>query len=264
MAQMNLSVRRGFKAGTKIQSIKVPEELRVKHSTGLDWVDLALGGQGFTPTTTMMLTGGPGCGKSTLLRQLADSMTDKGHIVVYNTGEESLFQCKLSCERLKLEQDFMVAEETQLPELLKFLDGLRKKNPDKRIVLLQDSLATLDDGKYRDGGTTGATPVRCTERLVSWMQENLGFCVFIGQACKDGSFSGKNVIRHAIDVHGHLWYDTDKKAETYGCLLFEVSKNRWGVCGRTFIMGLTEKGLEERGSFCKAEVNRKTVGDEDE
>lgn len=250
-AEMRLKVQKGFKAGTRIKTIEVPDQLRVKHQTGLDWLDTALGGQGFTPTSTMMLTGGPGCGKSTMLRQLADSMTQRGHIVVYNTGEESLYQAKLACERLKLEENFMVAEETKLPPLLEFLDNVKKQNPTRQVALLQDSLQTLDDGKYRDGGTTGNTPVRCTENIVEWMQENFGFCVFIGQCTKSGDFAGKNVIRHAIDIHGSLYYDEDKKSDTYGCLLFEVTKNRWGVTGHTFIMGLTGQGLEERGSFRK-------------
>jgi len=254
MAEMNLHVGRGFKAGTKISTIAVPPELRVKHSTGLDWIDEALGGEGgFTATTTLMLTGGPGTGKSTLVRQLASTLTGAGHIVVYNTGEESLFQAKLAVERLQLKHDFMVAEETNLPKLLKFLDGVKKANPGKVIVLLQDSLQTLNDMKYKDGGTTGNTPVRCTEMLVAWCQQNFAFCIFVGQCTKGGEFAGKNTIRHAIDVHAHLSYDENKKSPTFGGLLFEVSKNRWGCSGKTFVVALTKTGIENRGSFTKGQ-----------
>lgn len=255
---MKLKVARGFKAGTMIQSIEVPAELRVKHTSGIDWVDDALGNEGgFTPTTTMMLTGGPGTGKSTLLRQLADSMTRAGHVVVYNCGEESLFQCKLACERLRLQNDFRVAEETMLPKLLSFMDNVKKQNPGKQVVLLQDSLQTLDDGKYVDcngesRGTNSNTPLRCTEALVDWTQANFGITVFIGQVNKSGEFQGKNGIKHAIDVHGHLFMDDKEKSDTYGCLMFEVSKNRWGANGVTHILSLTKEGLEERGSFRKA------------
>lgn len=260
MAEMKLNVSRGFKPGTRIQSIEVPPQLRVKHSSGIDWLNDALGGEGgFTPTTTMMLTGGPGAGKSTLLRQLANTMTKEGHLVVYNTGEESLYQAKMACERLKLDQNFMVAEETMLPKLLAFLDKLKAdpKNAGKQIVLLQDSLQTLDDGKYvdKDGnsrGTTGKTPTYCAEMMVDWMQKNFGICVFIGQCTKGGEFAGQNTIKHAIDTHAHMFYDEKEKSDTYGCLLFEVQKNRWGCNGKTFILGLTKTGIEERGSFRKA------------
>ena len=260
MAEMKLNVARGFRPGTRIHSIEVPPQLRVKKSSGITWLDDALGGEGgFTPTTTMMLTGGPGAGKSTLLRQLSDTMTAAGHIVVYNTGEESLYQAKMACERLQLKQNFMVAEETMLPKLLSFLDKLKTdpKNKDKQIVLLQDSLQTLDDGKYVDAagnsrGTTGKTPTYCSQMLVDWMQANFGICVFIGQCTKGGEFAGQNTIKHAIDTHAHMYYDEKEKSETYGCLLFEVQKNRWGCNGKTYILGLTKTGIEERGSYTVA------------
>jgi len=254
MAEMNLNVKRGFKLGTMVSTIKVPAELRVKHSTGMPWVDDILGGEGgFTRTAVLMLTGGPGCGKSTLVRQLSSAMAGTGNIIpVYNTGEESLFQAKMACERLKLEHDFPVGEETSLPKVLTFLDNVKSANPKKVPVFLQDSLQTLNDMKYKDGGTTGMTPVRCTEMLVDWTQRNFGFSVFVGQCTKGGDFAGKNTIRHAIDVHMHLFFDEDKKSATYGCLLAEVSKNRWGCNGKTYILGLTATGIEERGSFTKA------------
>lgn len=254
MAEMKLNVKRGFAAGTKISTINVPPELRVKHTTGLPWLDIALGGEGgFTATSTIMLTGGPGCGKSTLLRQLADSLHRSGHLSVYNSGEESLFQAKMACERLKLKSDFMVAEETRLPDLLTFMDKVKKEAKGKVPVLLQDSLQTLNDGFYKDGGTTGNTPVRCTESIVDWAQKNFGLAIFVGQCTKGGDFAGKNTIKHAVDVHMHLFYDDDKKSETFGSLLFEVTKNRWGCNGVTYILGLTKTGIEERGSFTKGQ-----------
>lgn len=250
---MRLNVSRGFKLGTMHSSIRVPPELRVKWSTGVPWVDDILGGEGgFTRTSVVMLTGGPGCGKSTLLRQLASAMAAiDGVIPVYNTGEESLFQAKLAMERLRCDNDFAVGEERDLRSLLAFMDNAAAGG--KVPVLLQDSLQTLDDGKYRDGGTTGNTPVRCTEMLVDWAQRALGHAWFVGQVTKDGDFAGKNTIKHAIDVHVHLFYDEEKKSDTYGCLLAEVQKNRWGCNGKTYILGLTATGIEERGSFTKGQ-----------
>jgi len=270
MAGMNLNVKRGFKTGTRISKIQVPPELRVKHTTGLTWIDDILGGEGgFTASSVVMLTGGPGCGKSTLLRQLTNAMLAAKRpegarkvIPIYNTGEESLFQAKMACERLKLEQDFQVGEETDLPKLLTYMDNVRKENKDAVITLMQDSLQTLNDMKYKDGGTTGNTPVRCAEMLVDWAQQNFGHIWFVGQVTKGGEFAGKNVIKHAIDVHMHLFYDEDKKSATYGMLLGEVQKNRWGCNGKTYILGLTSTGIEERGSFTKAKDFR--VGDDDE
>jgi len=256
MAEMRLNVARGFKMGTMINSVNVPPELRLKRSTGIDWVDEALGGQGFTPTCTMMLTGGPGTGKSTLLRQLASAMTSAGHIAVLNSGEESIFQIRMSCERLKLPCDFMIGEETMLPVILNFLDNVKAQNPGKQICYLQDSLQCVDDGKYINSrgesrGTTGKTPGYCAESIVSWTQANFGVSIFIGQVNKSGVFSGENKIKHAVDIHSHMYVDNDEKSETYGSLLFDVQKNRWGVCGRTYQLKLTDTGVVAEGCFSK-------------
>lgn len=260
MPEMKLNVARGFKMGTRISTIEVPPALRIKKTSGISWLDEALGGEGgFTPTTTCMLTGGPGAGKSTLVRQLANSLTQAGHVALYNTGEESLYQAKMACERLGLKNDFAVGEEIMLPRVLTYLDAVKNdpKNKGKQIFYLQDSLQTLDDGKYVDSagesrGTNGKTPERATDMIVDWTQRNFGISIFIGQVTKGGEFAGTQHIKHAIDTHAHMWYDEKEKSDTYGCLLFEVQKNRWGCNGKTFILGLEKTGVVERGHFRKA------------
>ena len=91
MANMNLNVGiKGLKRGTNIKEVKVPNELRTRIKTGVSWFDDAVGGEGFVPSSVMMLTGTPGAGKTTMMLQLADSITAAGHVCLYNTGEESL------------------------------------------------------------------------------------------------------------------------------------------------------------------------------
>ncbi len=256
-AQMSIDVKvKGFKMGTDIKDIVVPEKLRERRKVGIPWVDDAFGGDGLVPSTVHMLTGTPGAGKSTLARQLADALTKQGHIALYNSGEESVYQVKMASERLNLKNGFMVGQETMTAKLLTFCDNAMKdaKNKGKQFFLLQDSLQTMDDGKYvdRDGnsrGTTGNTPVRCTEMLTSWAKSTYGIVIFIGQCTKGGDFAGKNTIKHAVDGHAHIFFDEDKKSETWGERLFEVQKNRWGCNGRTYIVGMGEKGLYDKGSF---------------
>jgi len=252
MASMNINVGiRGLKRGSNVLDIKVPDALRNKQKTGIAWFDDALGGEGFTPSTSMMLTGGPGCGKTTMILQLADAITAQGHIALMNTGEESLYQVRMVTERLKLKHGFVAGQDTMVGDVLGHADFLRKANPGKQIFLLQDSLQTLNDGFYKDGGTTGATPTRCVEQLTSWVKEHYGICIFIGQVTKNGDFAGKNTIKHAVDVHGHLFFDDDKKSETYGERLYEVQKNRFGCNGKTYIIGIDKEGLHEKGHFSK-------------
>lgn len=250
----------GLKRGSNILDIKVPAALRRRQRLDISWFDDALGGEGFTPSTCMMLTGGPGCGKTTLILQLADAVTRSGNIALVNTGEESLYQIRLVAERLGLAHGFVPGQDTLTSDVLAHADFLRAKNPGKQVFLFQDSLQTLDDGYCKNGATSGMTPVRCCEMLTSWVkkpvrqgdEEGYSVCVFVGQVTKNGDFAGRNGIKHMVDIHGHLYFDDDKKSETYGERIFEVQKNRYGCNGRSYIIGLDKDGLHEKGHFEKA------------
>lgn len=246
---MNLNVGiKGLKRGTSIDDIKVPEALRNRKKTGLDFFDAAVGGAGLVPSSVVMLTGTPGAGKTTMLLQLADAITGRGHVCLYNTGEESLYQVKMVAERLKLRNGFVVGQDTLVPDLLAHADHLRAANPGKQVFVLQDSLQTLDDGKWKDG-TNSMTSVRSTEMLTDWAKSTYGIVMFIGQVTKSGDFAGKQTILHAVDCRGQLFIDDEKKSETYGERIFEVTKNRFGCSGKSYILGLGTTGLYERGSF---------------
>lgn len=239
-----------LKNSTNINDIKVPEQLRNRKKVGISWFDDALGGEGFVPSSVMMFTGTPGAGKTTLLLQLANAITDAGHICLYNTGEESLFQVKMVVERLALRQGFIVGQDTEVSALLEHANTLRKAHPGKQIFILQDSLQTLDDDiALQRGGSNSMTPLRCVEMLTDWAKETYGCVIFIGQVTKSGEFSGKNGIKHAVDTHGHLYIDKDKRSETYGERIFEISKNRFGCSGKAYVLGMESTGLIEKGSI---------------
>lgn len=250
MSKMNLNVGiKGLKSGTNILDIEVPKALRDRKKVGIAWFDDALGGEGFVPSQVMMLTGTPGAGKTTLLLQLADAITKAGHICLYNTGEESLYQVKMVVERLGLKSGFFVGQDTLVTDLLAAADKLRKAHPGKQVFILQDSLQTLDDGKYAGGGTNSMSTVRATEMLTDWAKTNYGVVIFIGQVTKSGDFAGKQTILHAVDVRGQLYIDEEKKSETYGERIFEVTKNRFGCSGKSYVLGINKSGLYEKGSF---------------
>ncbi|NDC76222.1 hypothetical protein EBZ70_13335, partial [bacterium] len=197
---MNLNVGiKNLKRGTTISDIKVPEALRNRKKTGVDFFDAAVGGEGLVPSSVVMLTGTPGAGKTTMLLQLADAITGSGHVCLYNTGEESLYQVKMVAERLKLRNGFIVGQDTLVPDLLSHADHIRKANPGKQVFVLQDSLQTLDDGKYAHGANS-MTTVRATEMLTDWAKSTYGIVMFIGQVTKGGDFAGKQTILHAVDL----------------------------------------------------------------
>ena len=94
--------------GSSIQSVVVPEALKTRIPAGLDYFDCILGGEGFTPSAVSLFTGVPGAGKTTMMLALANALQRLGSEVVFNTAEESLYQIKMTCDRLKLKQPFKV------------------------------------------------------------------------------------------------------------------------------------------------------------
>lgn len=251
MSQMKLSVGlKSWKRGANILDLDVPAQLEQTVRTGVNWFDEAIGGEGMTPSSAMLLTGTPGAGKTTMCLQLADAITKAGNVCLFNTAEESLLQVRKVAKRIGMQHGFIAGQDTKVSDILEHADMLRKSHKGKQVFLVLDSLQTLDDGKYKDGFTNSMSQVRATEMVTEWCKSNFGIGIIIGQVTKNGEFAGKQQIKHTVDIHGHLFIDDKKLSETYGERLFEVQKNRFGCSGKTFILGMEKRGLYEKGSFC--------------
>lgn len=251
--------------GTNILSIEVPKELEVEVQTNIGFVDDAMGGNGFTPSSCMLFTGTSGAGKTTLALQLADAITGAGHICLFNTCEESLVQVRKVTKRLKSKNGFYVGTEHLVKKVLGHARQLMAKHPGKQIFVICDSLQTLDDGKYPNGYTNSMTAVRAAAMLAGFAKTKIDgiypICIVIGQVNKDGQFAGKNMVKHAVDIHTHLSIDDSKKSETYGMRLLEVTKNRFGSNGRMYVLDMQSDGLREIMTFQKADVSAALADD---
>ena len=242
---MKLNVRgNGITFGQNILDIEIPKQLRKKHKTGLDYIDCALGGQGFTPSAVTFFTGEPGSGKTTMMLTTADALTRSGAIVVFNTAEESLFQVKMVVERLGFKSGFSVGQETHVPTLLDHCDALRAANPGKPFFLIVDSLQCMDDGKYPDGHTNSKSSERALAQITDYCKEHYCCAIVIGQVNKSGQMAGTNKLKHMVDAMMHLGVER-KDADLEGCRVLETTKNRFGGCGHTFFLSLGRKGFQE-------------------
>ena len=143
--------------GASIQDIEVPQALKKRIPCGLDYFNAILGGEGFTPSAVTLFTGVPGAGKTTMMLTLANALQRSGAEVVFNTAEESLYQVKMTTNRLGLMQPFKVGGETRVPVLLEGCDKLREAAPGRPFFLIVDSLQCLDDGHFKSGRITTAT-----------------------------------------------------------------------------------------------------------
>ena len=240
-----------------ILDLEVPAELDRTIKTGIDWFDQAAGGEGLTPSMCGFLTGSPGAGKTTGMLQLADAITKRGHICVYNTQEESLYQVRKVTRRLGIESGFIAMQEEMISELISSVKVLQKKAKGKKtkngepvqVFLIIDSLQTMNDGKYADGARNSRTPIRVVDEVMNWCKDNFGICLMISQVTKEGKIAGRNELLHAVDFHARLYFEEDKKSELHGERLFGFRKNRFGALGKGSTVGMGAKGLKTRGFF---------------
>jgi DNA repair protein RadA/Sms len=236
---------------TNILDIVIPEALKNIASCGIPHIDALFAGNGIRPTTTCMVTGSPGFGKSTLALQLADAVTGQGHVALYNTAEESLYQVGLTVERIKLKNGFKPGYELDVNELLVNSDRIRAKSPGKQFFLFVDSLQTLEvnhEGRGRPMGEQKMA-LEAMIRLVQWAKTDNGSGTFpilfvILQVTKKGVFEGKNKILHCADAHLGLDIDKDKDSDTFGRRIVSMSKNRFGPSGFLYPYELTSEGIE--------------------
>jgi len=235
-----------IKLGTNILEIDVPEQLEKTYSTGMDFIDDAFGGKGMTPSTACLFTGTPGAGKTTLMMQLANAITKSGNVALFNTAEESLYQVRKVAKRLQLKHGFICGSERMVDTLIDNAKKIQEKNPNKQLFIIADSLQTLDDGKYANGTVNSMTQVRCLEKLCQFAKDTYAIVIVIGQVNKNGDLAGKQVLKHMIDAHCHLYVDTDRRSETYGERLFEVQKNRFGCSGIEYVLNMSARGFKER------------------
>lgn len=230
--------------GTNILDIRIPNKLRERNKCGVPFIDDAFGGEGFTPSTISLFTGEPGAGKTTLMLTLADSLTSQGYVCLFNTAEESLYQVKLTCERLALKKGFIAGQETYVPRLLEQCDALRAKFPNRPFFLVVDSLQTLNDGKYGEDHTNGQSAVRALQLLTDYAKEHYVNVICIGQVNKSGNMAGSQKLKHMVDAMLHL--SIERKDEDFkGLRVLETIKNRFGGAGWTFFMDLKHSGFEE-------------------
>lgn len=242
---MKLNVKRDdIVFGTNILDLRVPSKLRERHPCGVDYLDAAFGGEGFTPSTISLFTGEPGAGKTTLMLTLANALTSQGYVCLFNTAEESLYQVKLTCERLELKSGFIAGQESYVPRLIKHCDILRKKFPKKPFFLIVDSLQTLNDGKYGEDHTNSQSAVRSLQALTDYAKEHYINVICIGQVNKSGNMAGSQKLKHMVDAMLHL--SIERKDEDFkGLRVLETVKNRFGGAGWTFFLDLKKEGFNE-------------------
>jgi len=232
---------------TNILEIEIPKIMEKAITTGNRYFDALCSGDGMIPSTVMLLTGVPGSGKTTMAAQIADGITSKGNVCLFNTCEESLVQLRKTVKRLNLPFGFIPSYFNELTELFEHADKVKAANPDKQLFLIIDSLQTLEwQPKEQRKGRPAGPELRQEKiawEIANWTKQNFGITIIIGQVNKDGTFQGKQGIKHAVDCHLHLDFDKDRRSESYGERVAEMQKNRFGCAGLWYPFNITASGI---------------------
>jgi len=232
---------------TNILDIGLPTELENAISTGWEHFDALCAGDGMIPSTVAILTGLPGSGKTTFAIQLADAITGTGNLALYNTCEESIYQVRRTAKRMDLKHGFIPSYHNDVNDILAHAEAIRAENTGKQLFLFIDSLQTVEcneiDSKTGKVYSQQAQTIQSAWRLAEWAKKNYTNAIIIGQVTKDGTFAGKQEVKHAVDMHISLHLDTDRRSETYGDRVAMVEKNRFGSGGLYFPYEVTSRGI---------------------
>jgi len=239
----------------RFADIKVPDALRTVMQTGWEYMDALFTGDGIRPSTCCMLTGLPGGGKTTISLQMAESLTKQGHVVLYNSCEESGAQLKMKLEKMGFDalldpkKNAFFSSFYEIGEILEYADKLRAQHKlakGKGVFLFVDSLQTIERTAKGPGRPAGPAQQQSEAMwdIAAWCKETMNVAIIIGQVTKDGTFAGKQEVKHAVDCHLHLAMDTDKKSDTYKQRVAEMQKNRFGTSGLFFPYEINSKGIQ--------------------
>ncbi len=213
---------------------KVALEQQIRLDTGMAELNRVLGG-GLVPGSLVLLGGDPGIGKSTLLLQLSQQVAQRGQLVLYVTGEESVLQTRLRAQRLgALTDQIYVLAETNMQQIL---HEAKELNP---ALLVIDSIQTVYDPELTSPPGSVAQ-VRQSTGLLMQVAKSMGIpTLIVGHVTKQGDLAGPRLLEHMVDT---VLYFEGERHHTYRIL--RGVKNRFGSTHEIGVYEMKEHGLVE-------------------
>ncbi|MBR4580334.1 MAG: DNA repair protein RadA, partial [Lachnospiraceae bacterium] len=202
--------------------------------TGMQEFDRVLGG-GIVPGSLTLVGGDPGIGKSTLLLQICRLMGQKGHSILYISGEESLKQIKIRALRLgEFNDKVELMCETSLTVIE---EVIRRKKPE---IVVIDSIQTmfLEEVTSAPGSVS---QVKESTGVFMRLAKGLNVSILIvGHVTKEGTVAGPRVLEHMVDTV--LYFEGDRHG---AYRILRGVKNRFGSTNEIGVFEMTNDGLLE-------------------
>lgn len=217
---------------TPITAIEIADEPRV--DTDLDELNRVLGG-GIVPGSLVLIGGDPGIGKSTLLLQVSALLANKGHRVLYMSGEESIRQTKLRAERLGVTSgELYIYSETNLELVNEAIDNVQPK------FVIIDSIQTVHHPEVTSAPGSVSQVRECTAELMRIAKTKNIAIFLVGHVTKEGQIAGPRLLEHMVDT---VLYFEGERHHTYRIL--RSQKNRFGSTNEIAIFEMLQGGLKE-------------------
>ncbi|MFA5821313.1 MAG: DNA repair protein RadA [Candidatus Gracilibacteria bacterium] len=219
----------------KVESVKLNtlSQSKQRIASNIKEFDRVLGG-GFISGSLTLLSGEPGIGKSTLTLQIAGNLA-KNERVLIASGEESLEQISLRCQRLKIDSENLTAiNEFNLETIL---DTITKEKAKFAII---DSIQVISSSDLPAASGSVSQVRYCTEKIMELAKSRNITVILIGHVTKDGNLAGPRVLEHLVDTVLQIEGDRFQQFR-----LLRASKNRFGSCLEVGVFEMDESGLKE-------------------
>ena len=219
-------------APASILEVTTGEETRI--GTGMKELDRVLGG-GIVKGSLMLLGGDPGIGKSTILLQVCRNLTEKGHKVLYVSGEESPQQIKMRAERLgEFTRDMYLHCETDIDAVENAVEKVRPE------VMVIDSIQTMTIDEVSSAAGSVSQVREVTNRLMQIAKLKDIAIFIVGHVTKEGSVAGPRTLEHMVDT---VLYFEGERSSVYRIL--RGVKNRFGSTNEIGVFEMKQTGLTE-------------------
>ena len=197
----------------KISDISVPDIFYRRLKTGIDVVDNAFG-NGFLPSSTVVMSGEPGTGKTTFLLQVLEELAIRKYNVGYVSGEECIELLKVNCDRIGV-KNVLACNETSLESIIRQIPEFDALVID-RFQSLNSNKKGLAHEKY------------CVEKICEAAKKHQTTVFIISHITKTGKMKGSTLLPHSVDVVCHLTRHDDFDEFEDKSVVLNITKNRFG------------------------------------